>query len=49
MPDGRDIFSLSEAANEFDLNRVSKSPAIFDYQKLRWIHEQHLHQLTQEQ
>ncbi len=35
--DERERFSLEELVREFDIGRVSKSPAIFDIQKLNWL------------
>lgn len=37
-----DIFSLEEASKKFTLNRVSKSPAIYDIKKLHWINSQYV-------
>ncbi len=34
--DSREFFSLSELAELFSLERLNKSPAVFDYQKLDW-------------
>jgi glutamyl-tRNA synthetase len=36
-PQGQEIFTLEEAAQMFDLHKVSKSPAVFDIQKLNWF------------
>ncbi len=37
-PEGEEeIFSLEELIQNFSLNRVSKSPAVFDLEKLKWI------------
>ena len=37
-PEGdREIFSLKELAEVFDYGRISKSPAVFDMTKLRWM------------
>ena len=35
--DNREIFSLDELIKEFDYHRISKSPAVFDIVKLRWM------------
>ena len=45
-PEGREILTREELINLFDLNRVSKSSAIFDYEKLNWINRQHIKRLT---
>jgi glutamyl-tRNA synthetase len=38
-------FNLSELAQRFRLERVSKNPAVFDERKLRHINGRHLHEL----
>ena len=35
--DNREIFSLQELIEVFDYHRISKSPAVFDIVKLRWM------------
>ncbi|MBO7514450.1 MAG: glutamate--tRNA ligase, partial [Lachnospiraceae bacterium] len=35
--DNQEIFSLQELIEKFDYHNISKSPAVFDYQKLRWM------------
>lgn len=44
-PEGLEIFSLEEAAKVFDLNKVSKSPAIFDVPRLNWFNGQYIRSL----
>ena len=34
--DNREIFSLEELVKAFDYHHMSKSPAVFDYTKLKW-------------
>ena len=41
----KEIFTLDEAAQEFDLERVNKAGAKFDWDKLDWINSQYLHQM----
>jgi glutamyl-tRNA synthetase len=41
----QEIFTLSEAAQVFSLDRVNKAGAKFDWQKLDWINSQYLHAL----
>jgi nondiscriminating glutamyl-tRNA synthetase len=43
--DNREIFTLEEASAIFDLERVSKSPAIFDLQKLNWFNSHYIRHL----
>ncbi|MCL2677427.1 MAG: glutamate--tRNA ligase [Clostridiales bacterium] len=45
--DGREIFSLQELERQFSLDRVCKSPAVFDIKKLRWLNGQYLRALPQ--
>lgn len=40
--DNREIFSLQELIEEFDYHRISKSPAVFDIVKLRWMNGEYL-------
>ena len=40
--DNREIFSLEELIQEFDYHRISKSPAVFDMVKLRWMNGEYL-------
>jgi len=48
--DGTDqeIYTIPELIEAFSLDRVTKSPAVFDMKKLRWINGQHLRALPQE-
>ncbi len=41
-PDGREVMEIDEIIKVFDLERVGKSPSIFDYEKLKWINRQHI-------
>ena len=40
-----EIFTLEEAATKFDLERVNKAGAKFDWDKLDWINSQYLHKM----
>ncbi len=40
--DNREIFTLEELINEFSLERVHKSGAIFNVEKLNWLNAEHL-------
>ncbi len=44
-----EIFSLQELTEAFDVSGISKSPAIFDTQKLRYINGEYLRAMTAEQ
>ena len=40
-----EIFTLEEAATKFELDRVNKAGAKFDWDKLDWINSQYLHEM----
>lgn len=40
--DNREIFSLKELAEVFDYHHMSKSPAVFDMNKLRWMNGEYI-------
>ena len=46
--DNREIFSLEELVKEFDYHNMSKSPAVFDIQKLRWMNGEYLKAMDSE-
>lgn len=35
--DNEEFFTLDELVKEFDYHHISKSPAVFDYKKLKWM------------
>lgn len=37
-----EIINLSEIIKEFDINRISKAPAFFDFKKMLWISNQYI-------
>jgi glutamyl-tRNA synthetase len=46
--DKTEVFSVDELLRFFRLERVSPSPAVFDYQKLEWLNGVHLRMLSPE-
>ena len=40
--DNVEIMSLSELINKFDFTKMSKSPAVFDFTKLKWMNGEYL-------
>jgi glutamyl-tRNA synthetase len=40
------FFTTAELIEKFSLDRVSRSPAVFDEQKLRWMNGQYMRELT---
>ena len=47
--DTREIFSLPELIEAFDINGISKSPAVFDYDKLSWVNQEHIKAMSDEE
>lgn len=45
----KEIYTVDELIEAFDINRITKSPAMFDGDKLRFINGQHLRALSDEQ
>lgn len=48
-PDSREIFTLEELIEVFDVNRISKSPAIYDVKKLNWVNSHYIKELNKEE
>lgn len=44
-----EIFSLSQLEKEFTIENISKSPAVFDYQKLQWFNAEYLRAMSDEE
>ncbi len=44
-----EIFTLAQAAEKFELERVNKAGAKFDWAKLDWINSQYLHKIPAEE
>ena len=44
----REIFTLGELAEVFGIAGLNKSPAVFDYGKLRWMNSEHIKMMTPE-
>ena len=40
--DNREIFTLDQLIADFDYKRISKSPAVFDYTKLKWMNGEYI-------
>lgn len=47
--DNREIFTLDELTKVFDIGGISKSPAVFDYDKLEWFNGEYIKAMTDEQ
>ncbi len=48
-PEGQEVLTLEDLIKLFDLGRVSRSAAIFDYEKLHWLNRQHIKKLEPEE
>ncbi|MCM1538920.1 MAG: glutamate--tRNA ligase [bacterium] len=46
--ENREIFSLEELIEKFDYRRISKSPAVFDINKLKWMNGEYLKAMDEE-
>lgn len=47
--DNREIFTLSELEKEFDISGISKSPSVFDYDKLTWLNGEYIRSMSLEE
>lgn len=47
--DNKEIFSLQELTEAFDIKRINKSPAVFDVKKLSWVNSMYLKELPLEE
>ncbi len=45
----QEIFSLKELEQVFDIRGISKSPAVFDIAKLKWMNGEYIRKMTPEQ
>lgn len=45
----QEIFTLEELTKNFHVDEISKSPSVFDYDKLSWLNAEYLRAMTQEQ
>eukprot|EP00195_Chlamydomonas_chlamydogama_P008719 CAMPEP_0202895532 /NCGR_PEP_ID=MMETSP1392-20130828/4706_1 /ASSEMBLY_ACC=CAM_ASM_000868 /TAXON_ID=225041 /ORGANISM="Chlamydomonas chlamydogama, Strain SAG 11-48b" /LENGTH=557 /DNA_ID=CAMNT_0049580563 /DNA_START=37 /DNA_END=1710 /DNA_ORIENTATION=- len=45
----QEIFAVDELQHKFSLERITKSPAVFDKVKLSWMNGQHLRQLPEQE
>ncbi len=46
--DDQEIYSMAELIEQFSLERVGKSGAVFDVNKLRWMNQQYIKQKSEE-
>lgn len=47
--DNREIFTLDELCEVFDIDGISKSPAVFDYDKLLWFNSEYIKAMSDEE
>ena len=48
-PSGREVLSLSEMIEEFDLKDVNQAPSIFDIRKLEWMNGEYIRKMSDEE
>ena len=46
--DNREIFTLDELCEVFDISGISKSPSVFDYDKLEWFNGEYIKAMSDE-
>lgn len=42
----KEVYTVDELAEAFSIDRITKSPAVFDAVKLQWMNGQHLRALA---
>lgn len=47
--DNREMYTLQELVESFSIDGISKSPAVFDYDKLEWFNGEYIKAMTPEQ
>ncbi len=47
--ENRELFTLPELVENFSIDGISKSPAVFDYDKLTWFNGEYLRAMSQEE
>ena len=47
--DTREIFTLHELTEVFQIDGISKSPSLFDYGKLEWVNGEYIRQMPQDE
>lgn len=45
----KEIFSMDELKQNFSLDALSKSPSVFDYEKLKWFNSEYIKMLSEEE
>jgi glutamyl-tRNA synthetase len=40
--EGKELYSMLDLIDHFDISKLNKAPAVFDYDKLKWYNEQHI-------
>ncbi len=47
--ENREVFTLPELVENFSIDGISKSPAVFDYDKLTWFNGEYIRAMSQEE
>ena len=48
-PDNREIFSLAELVEAFDIKNINKAPAMFDFTKLTWMNGEYIKKMAEDE
>lgn len=46
--ENQEIFTMEELIKAFDINGISKSPSVFDYDKLEWVNGEYIKNMSSE-
>ena len=44
--ESQEVFTLDELSKAFDISGISKSPSVFDYDKLEWFNGEYIKKMT---
>lgn len=47
--ENREIYSLEELTKAFDISGISKSPSVFDYDKLEWFNSEYIKNMAEDE
>lgn len=47
--EGNELYTIIDAVKDFDQNRLSKSPAVYDLQKLNWYNREYISKFSHEE
>ena len=47
--ENREIYTLEELTKVFDISGISKSPSVFDYDKLEWFNSEYIKNMSEDE